>query len=184
MNTGVISVRYAKALLEYAKTQGVEDKVYAAMKTLAERFARIPDLRRSVENPVLDTATKISLLQEAVQTADAGGEMMRFFRLVLDKKREKYLQFMILSYIDLYRESKNILIGHLTTAVPSPSLLSSLKEKAEKQTNGTVELETTVNPDIIGGYIIELGGYRVDASIASQLKQVEQQFLTRNRRIV
>ena len=127
MNTGVISVRYAKALLEYAKTQGVEDKVYAAMKTLAERFARIPDLRRSVENPVLDTATKISLLQEAVQTADAGGEMMRFFRLVLDKKREKYLQFMILSYIDLYRESKNILIGHLTTAVPSPSLVSSLK---------------------------------------------------------
>ena len=184
MNTGVISVRYAKALLEYAQAQGVEDKVYGEMKTLAARFAQVPDLRRSVENPVLDADTKIGLLQEAVGKKNASKELLRFFRLVLEKKREKFLQFMILSYIDLYRESKNILIGQLTTAVPSPSLVRSLKEKAEKLTGGTVELETTVNPDIIGGYVIELAGNRVDASIANQLKRVEQQFLTRNRRIV
>ena len=184
MNTGVVSMRYARALLAYAKGQKVEDRVYEEVKTLAANYVNVPDLRRAIENPVLDAKRKCELLREASGGKDVSEELMRFFALVLDERREKFLQFMLWSYIDLYREDKNILVGKLTTAVPSKRLEEHLVDLIGSRTQGKVEMEAHIDPDLIGGYIIELEGYRLDASVANQLKRVKQQFIARNRRIV
>ena len=154
------------------------------MKTLASFFERVAGLRHAVENPVLDIPTKLKLLQEAAGGANVSQELMRFLGLVLEEKREKFLQFMTWSYIDLYREDKNILIGKLTTAVPSPKLVDYLQKALSKANNAKVELETKVDANLIGGYIVEVAGTRMDASIANQLKRVEQQFIAKNRRII
>ena len=60
MNTGVVSRRFAKALLAYAKEEGLEDKVYKEVKTLAAHFAEVPSLRRAIENPVLERSSVFS----------------------------------------------------------------------------------------------------------------------------
>ena len=122
MNTGVVSRRFAKALLAYAKGEGLEDKVYKEVKTLAAHFAEVPGLRRAVENPVLERSKKLELLCEASGGKDVSQVMTRFLSLVLEDRREKFLQFMMWSYIDLYQEDKHILFGKLTTAVHSPRL--------------------------------------------------------------
>lgn len=185
MNIGVISVRYARALLAFAKSRGTEDRVYDETKRLVHTSLNVvPQLRHTIENPVLSIATKHKLLCDAVGVEEVSEELKRFFRLVLEEKREKFLQFMIWSYIDLYREDKHILVGKLTTAVESPKLVKKLEELASARTNGTVELETKVDPSIIGGYIIELAGFRLDASVQNQLKRIRRQFIARNRRIV
>ena len=65
------------------------------------------------------------------------------------------------SYIDLYREDKNILIGKLITAVPSPRLEDYLKKSLSKDNdNATIELDAKVDPNLIGGYIVEVAGRR------------------------
>ena len=110
--------------------------------------------------------------------------MTRFLSLVLEDRREKVLQFMMWSYIDLYQEDKHILIGKLTTAVSSPKLVAHLQKLAAEKTHGEVILEEKVDKSLIGGYIIELGGFRLDSSVANQLKRVKQQFIAKNRRIV
>ena len=184
MNTGVASMRYAKALLAYAKAQGKEDTVYKEAKCLAVHYAEVPGLHRAIENPVLDAEKKLNLLCEAAGGQGVSEELKRFFQLVLKEKREKFLQFMTWSYIDLYREDKHILMGKLTTAVPSPKLIQHLEQLASAKTHEHVELEAKVDPAIIGGYIIELAGYRMDASVANQLKRVKRQFIEKNRRIV
>lgn len=185
MNTGVVSRRYAKALLAYAKAAKKEDKVYNEVKSLAEYFDRVAGLRHAVENPVLDVQTKLNLLREASGGANVSNELMRFFSLVLEGKREKFLQFMTWSYIDLYREDKNILIGKLITAVPSPRLEDYLKKSLSKDNgDAIIELDAKVDPNLIGGYIVEIAGRRLDASVANQLKRVEQQFIAKNRRII
>lgn len=184
MNTGVVSRRFAKALLAYAKGEGLEDKVYKEVKTLAAHFAEVPALRRAVENPVLERSKKLELLCEASGGKDVSQVMTRFLSLVLEDRREKFLQFMMWSYIDLYQEDKHILIGMLTTAVSSPKLVAHLQKLAAEKTHGEVILEEKVDKSLIGGYIIELGGFRLDSSVANQLKRVKQQFIAKNRRIV
>ena len=65
MNTGVISVRYARALLKAACEQGIEDKVFAVMQTLAQNFLQIPELHMTIENPMLSKEKKRKLLETA-----------------------------------------------------------------------------------------------------------------------
>ncbi len=184
MNTGVVSRRFAKALLDYAKLEKVEEKVYEEMKILSGHFAEVPSLGHAITNPVLARSKKLDLLVEAAGGKDVCKETRRFFELVLESKREDFLQFMAWSYIDLYREDKKILMGRLTTAVPSPKLVAYLERMARLLTHGTVELEQKIDRSLIGGYIIELAGTRLDASVTSQLKSIKDQFIARNRRIV
>ena len=184
MNTGVVSRRFAKALLEFALIKGDENRVYEEVKTLARNYSDVPKLRKAVDNPVLERSKKLALLKEAAGGEGVSDELIRFFELVLEKRRESFLHFMLWSFIDQYREKKNIRIGKLTTAVPSPKLVQHLEKLVGDDTHSCVELETEVDPAIIGGFIIELSGYRVDASVSNQLKRLKNEFIARNRRIV
>ncbi len=184
MNTGVVSKRYAKALLLYSVQQGREDKVYEEVKHLARCYYLVPKLRKAVDNPILKKSDKLALLQEAAGGKGVSDEIMRFFSLVLDGKRESSLLFILWSFIDQYRQKKNIRVGKLITAVESPKLVAKLEQMVGKDLGATVELTTEVDPDIIGGFIIEFSGYRMDASVANQLERLKGEFIARNRRIV
>lgn len=175
MDLGVISVRYARALLKGSSQAGVEDKVYAEMQTLAESYINVPDLRHTMNNPMLPRETKAQLLRAA-----AGGEVTditgRFIELVLNEGREKAAQFIANSYITLYRQQKNITRGRLITAVPvSEAMEQKMRAMVESRTKGTVEFVTETNPDLIGGFVLDYDTYRMDASVKNKLRTIENQ---------
>ena len=127
---------------------------------------------------------KIKLLCNA-----AGGkvsqEVERFITLVLHERREKFMQFIACSYIDLYRKQNNILLGKLITAEKvNKEIEDRMRMMIVKGTQGTVEFETSVEPSIIGGFILDIDYNRLDASVATQLNRVRRQFMEKNRRIV
>lgn len=177
-------MRYAKALLAYAKAQGKEKQVYEEVKCLQRSFLRLPRLQRVMANPVLPAAEKVRLLQEAAGGAGVSDELLRFFRLVLAGKRESGLLFMTGAYIDLYHQDRHIQVGRLVTAVPAGRLAQQLEQAVAQHTQGAVELETEVDPSLLGGFVLQVGDRRWDASVAHQLKKIQQQFIEKNRRIV
>jgi len=79
-------------------------------------------------------------------------------------------------FITLYRKQKNITRGKLTTAsAVSSETEEKMKQMVESMTQGTVEFQTEVNPDIIGGFILEYDTYRMDASVKSKLNSILNQ---------
>ena len=172
MDFGIISVRYARALLKSATDQKLEDQVYQEMQTLAKSFIDVPALRQTIDNPMLSKDKK----QELLETA-AGQKLSSltkgFIALVLKEDRENVIQFMANSYITLYRKQKNVIRGKLTTAARvSADTEQKMRQMVESKTQGTVEFETEVNPDIIGGFILEYDTYRMDASVKSKLNNI------------
>lgn len=172
MDVGVISVRYARALLKGSTEAKVEDTVYREMQTLAKSYIQVPELRFTIDNPLLSKDSKEQLFTVAV-----GGSpcalTQAFIRLVLKEDRESVMQFMANSYITLYRKQKNVICGKLTTATAvAPATEQKMRQMVERKTNGTVEFETEVNPDIIGGFILEYDTYRMDASVKNKLKNI------------
>ena len=156
MDIGVISTRYARALLKSATDAKLEDQVYQEMMTLGKSFTDVPVLRQTIDNPMLDKAKKQMLLETA-----AGGKSctltQTFIALVLKEDRENMIQFMAYSYVTLYRKQKNVIRGKLTTAARvSVETEQKMRQMVESKTQGTVEFETEVNPDIIGGFILIL----------------------------
>ncbi len=175
MDTGVIAVRYAKALLESAIRLKLEDAIYEEMQTLSTNYIQVPKLRFTIDNPTLGNEKKLALLKTACG-GDINDLTVRFLNLVFKEGRESSLQFMATAYLTLYRKHKNIIRGKLITAVPvSEETEAKMKQMVEKRTHGKVEFNTEVDPSIIGGFILEYDTYSLDASVKTKLKGVLQQ---------
>ena len=173
MDIGVISVRYARALLQSALTAKLEDTVYGEMQVLAKSFVEVPQLRQAIDNPMLSKVKKQALLITALGGEKVSALSKSFVDLVLKEDRENMIQFMANSYVTLYRKQKNVIRGKLTTAVAvSAATEQKMRKMVEGKTNGTVEFETEVNPDIIGGYILEYDTYRMDSSVRTKLNNI------------
>ncbi len=165
-------MRYARALLKSATDAQLEDQVYQEMMTIAKSYVEVPALRQTIDNPMLSKDKKESLLTIAAGEK-ASALTKAFIALVLKEDRENVMQFMANSYVTLYRKQKTVIRGKLTTAARvSVETEQKMRQLVESKTNGTVEFETEVNPDIIGGFILEYDTYRMDASVKSKLNSI------------
>ena len=172
MDIGVISVRYARALLKSATDAKIEDAVYTEMQQLAKSYVEVPQLRFTIDNPMLSKEKKEALLLTAVGKKPS--ELTKaFIQLVLKEDRESVMQFIANSYVTLYRQQKNVIRGRfITAAAVSSATEQKMRQMVESKTNGTVEFETEVNPDIIGGFILEYDTFRMDASVKAKLNSI------------
>lgn len=186
MNVGIISARYAEALLKYVSETGNGETVYRQAHQLAGCFSALEDMRALIKHPKsTPDDQKLDVFVTAVGGKDkAAPELVRFICLVMKHRRIGYLHLMLLIFMEKYRHAENIRAGKLTVAVPSVTLKRRLEDIVHDETGGTLELETKVDPSIIGGFIFDMEGSRLDASVASQLKAVRRQFIEKNRRIV
>ena len=173
MDIGVISVRYARALLKSATEQKLDEAVYQEMQLLAKSYIDVPALRQTIDNPMLAKEKKQMLLHTAIGGERASALSKSFVALVLKEGRESMIQFMANSYVTLYRQQKNIILGRLTTATRvSAAMEQKMRTVVEAKTKGTVEFETQVDPDIIGGFVLEYDTYRMDASVKYRLNSI------------
>ncbi|MDR0962842.1 MAG: F0F1 ATP synthase subunit delta [Mediterranea sp.] len=186
MDIGIIASRYAKALLKYGNDTGTEERIYNEVRILEQSFRRHPNLRDALANPVLTIRDKFTLIGIATAgEGDVSHEFNRFITLVLKNRREQYLHYICLSFLNLYRRSHHIATVKMITAVPAQrAVWERVRKRARKLLHANIELHTEVDPSIEGGFIIDMDDYRLDASIATQLKRVKQQFIDKNRRLV
>lgn len=184
MNVGMISKRYAKALLEYAMEKKAEDTVYSEMKKLEAAFAAEPRLRMAMDNPTLTVKDKLELIKAAAGSK-ISNVLSDFLDLVLKNKRETGLQYIALSYADLYCQMKHINTAQLVTATPvGKEVADKMKLLVQQVKPGTLEFNTKVDPEIEGGFVLFFDTYRMDASIKTQLKNIKKQFIEENSKML
>lgn len=185
MNDGLISKRYAKALLEYAAACGEDAALYARMKTLLSVAIAVPRVRQSVQNPMVAAADKRQLLFEAMGDGKIENSAAKFADLLLANQREGLMVGVAVCYTALYRRRNHISTVMLTAATPLPAeVIERVRKSAEAQTQGTVDITVHTNPAIDGGIIFQINDRRLDASVAGQLAKVKRQFVKNNKIIV
>jgi len=174
MDRGTISRRYAKALYMYAHEHGKERSIYESAVALSKSYLEYTALRRTLANPILagEEKEKLIILAAGGEVSD---EFRNFIRLVIKQKREDFLQMIGLSYQEIYRYEKKLLHVDIVTAVPiDKKTEKDIVDRLEQLTHETVDIASTVDPEIIGGYILRWDTYRWDASITSQLRQIKK----------
>ena len=187
MNSGTVSVRYAKALLELAVENSESDRVYQEMRILSEQLRTVRAIHDRLIDPTVKVADKCTLLEIAV--TDGKKELSKssesFFRLVVGAGRGDCLLFMATSYQDLYRKRNGIIPVQLVTAAPvGDERRTRLKQLVSNVEHGKVEWTHTVDPSIEGGFVLLVDGYRMDASVAWQLQRIRKELIEKNNRII
>lgn len=184
MYTGLIARRYATALADFAAANGEERRVYDEVRRLAAVYRTDLSLRDALLSPVLPAAAKEALFRQVLD-GTVSRTLEGFVSLVL-RRREKYLCFMLHSYLSLYKQRHGILDATLTTAAPvadeEADRIAGLMQMRTRSRE--VRLRRETDPSLIGGFVLRFDDLLVDASLARQLDTLRRGFGNKQNRIV
>jgi F-type H+-transporting ATPase subunit delta len=172
-----LASRYAKSLIDLAIERNQLEKIFADMQWLQQLVKRSRDFLNLLKSPVIKPGKKQQVV-EAVTKSNLSEVTSLFIGLLIAKGRESNLPEIITSFIKQYKEYKNIYTVKLTTAAPlnddlKNAIINQIRKTSQME---NIELESKVNEDIIGGFVLQAGDKLIDASIAYYLKQVARQF--------
>jgi len=172
-----LASRYAKSILDLAIERGELEKVYADMQWLQAVCKSNRDFVNLLRSPIIKNDTKRKIL-EAVTNGNISELTAGFNRLLVAKNRERFLPEIINAFIAAYKSHHHIRTVQLTTATPvTDSMRNAIVEQVKKSAGfDKVELEEKVNPELIGGFVLQVGDQLVDASVAYDLRAIAKQF--------
>ena len=168
---------YAKSLADLAEEKGQFEKVYQDMEYLKALCAASRDLVLLLKSPVVYADKKQSILK-AITDGNITDLTAAFNTLLVKKGREGYLPEIAVAFINLYNQRNSIHQVKVTTAEPlSEQMRSKIVEKLKKDAGfEQIKMDTVVDQDIIGGFILEYDNNLIDASILRDLQDVKRQF--------
>ncbi len=178
MSVSRIASRYAKSLIDLAIDNDKLEKVVEDVRLLKNATEQ-RDFYLLIKSPIVKSDKKLkifnAIFEERIDSLSSS-----FFEIIIKKGREKFLPEIADEFIEQYRELKNITIAKVTTAIPiTESQVLRIKSELVKLgvATGTVELETTVDPEIIGGFLLEIKDRLYDASVKSKLANLKKEIL-------
>jgi F-type H+-transporting ATPase subunit delta len=173
----VVDRVYARALFDAAVDADRLERVRIEIAELAETAGEVPELRELLRNPQLDPRARAAAIDDLL---GAGEPLVHNFVLLLaDKGRSAHFEEIARELERLVAEREGILNAELTTAVElsdaeARKLLGQIEQAAGKK----VEATRRVDPDLIGGIVIQVGSHRLDASVRGRLERLRRELAT------
>jgi F-type H+-transporting ATPase subunit delta len=164
---------YARALFEAAKEQGRVEAAQQELEDFRATVAEVPELRSLLENPQLDPAAKRAALSDLLKDAD---ELVRNFLLLLaEKGRAGELDEIAAELDELVAREQGRLNVELTTAYElSDDEAQGILRRIEEASGRSVEAVRRVDPELVGGLVLQAGSMRVDASLRGRLTRLQR----------
>lgn len=175
MSSTRAAIRYAKAILEIADSKAVASEVSADMALIASTITSNSELSSFIHNPLIVTDAKKDVVSEVFASANAVTKSL--FQLLLENKRFEILDAIAVEYNKLFDLLNGVEVATVTTAIPIDSDLESkvLAKIATFSTCKKITIENTVDPSIIGGFILKIGDKQYNASIADRLQVLKRE---------
>lgn len=174
-----LASRYAKSILDLAVEKNSLDAVLSDMRTLHQVCAISPEFRQMLESPVVKGDKKLSILFAVLKSHSLNEMTNGFITLLVNKGREQNLPEVASAFIDQYNILKRIKTVKLTTAAPvNDEVKNNIVAKvAAHMPNDTMNLETAIDADLIGGFVLEIGDKLFDASVKKKLSDVRSRII-------
>lgn len=172
-----LATRYAKSLIGLAQERGELEMVYKDMLFLQSICKSNRDFVNLLRSPVIQAAKKEAIIT-AITKDRISGLTTAFTKLLTDKGREEDLPEIIGAFVTQYNTINGIEKIKLITAVPvSEEVKNDIVNKVKTSTGfDKVEVEATVNENLIGGFVLEYNNNLIDTSVLRDLKDIKKQF--------
>jgi len=169
-----IAAVYARSLFEVAVDQDKLDDVRDQLGAFTDALSETRDLQVFFFSPYFSTAEKEDGLERVVSDADP--VVLNFLELLIEKHRMPVI-FRIRAIFDaLWEEENKLLPVSITSAVElDEAVVKQLVDRIAEQTDRKVEVTSEVDPDILGGIVVQVGNSVLDASVRNRLEQLRKQ---------
>ena len=169
------AIRYAKAILETAVSSGKASQVNEDMKSIIAAVNSSADLKEFLASPIITSEVKMSALSEVFSSVQA--ETKSLFRLLQENKRFEIVAAIASQFNAQFDEMNGVEIANVTTAFPITAELEvKILEKAATISTKKITIQNTVDPSIIGGFILRIGDKQYNASVSNRLQELKREF--------
>ena len=164
---------YASALFGAAKDKGKLDAIREQLGAFADALAENRELQLFFFSPYFSSAEKEEGLKKAVSGAEP--ELLNLLLLLIEKHRMPVLFRIRRQYESLWAKENKRLGVTVTSAVElDRDIVERIGKEIEEQTGNTVELQSKVDPDILGGLVVQVGNMVLDTSIRNRLEKLRK----------
>ena len=168
-----LATPYAEALLQITEARSESGTVADQCKQLLDVWNGSSDLRDAMVSPVLEPDAKKKALQ-AIVGDQVTPSLLNLLKVLADRQRLLAFDAVMLRYLELYREQQGITLAEVRSAQPlSEDQQAALSKKVQAMA-GTdkVDIDLSVDPNLIGGFVVSLGSQVIDASLAGQVRRL------------
>ena len=161
---------YTESLFETAKKRKIVDQVGQELNSFAELLETIPEFRVFLSSPSIDLTTK-SLLIESLFQSKCSETFFNFLSLIVHRGRFLLFDSMVFQYVELMNKYLKKLRVQCTSAMPlNQETEKLLKAALSKAYSGQeIILTSKIDPHLLGGFVLEVDGYVIDASLQRKL---------------
>jgi F-type H+-transporting ATPase subunit delta len=165
---------YARALFEVAMERDILDEIHDELGAFTTALEENRELAVFFFSPYFSSEEKKNALERAVTGADP--IFMNFLETLLERHRMPVIFRMRAQFEQLWDEEKKLLPVEITSSVElDKEIVAQIGDRIGEQTGQKVELSSKVDPDILGGLVVRVGNFVLDASIRNRLNQLRKQ---------
>jgi F-type H+-transporting ATPase subunit delta len=169
---------YARAFFQAARGEGRLDIAHEQLGDFVAALTAVPELRGTLANPELDVREKSSIVEQILGEADE--LVLNFVLLAIEKGRAGELDRIYEELDALVAAEQGRLNVELTTAIElSDEEAGALLRQIEQSSGRSIEATRKVDPDLIGGIVLQAGSLRVDASVKGRLETLRHELVRR-----
>ena len=169
------AIRYAKAILETAVSSGKANKVNEDMKSIIATVNSSADLKDFLASPIITSEVKMNVLSEVFGSVQADTKSL--FRLLQENKRFEILEAIATQFNAQFDEMNGVEIAKVITAFPiTAELEAKILAKAATISTKKLTIQNTIDPSIIGGFILRIGDKQYNASVSNRLQELKREF--------
>jgi len=179
MHEEAVARRYAAALFAQAQKTNTLVETGEDLKTVSLAVEQVPLLRTLLFQPVVPRERKQAVL-EAAFGDKIGAPTLGFLKLLLAKRRIEILLEIDQEFQRRLRDFQNIASATAVTAIPLlPTEKQGIITTLESITGKKIELETMVDPSVLGGVLVRVGDTVYDSTVKSELERLRKVLLAR-----
>ena len=165
---------YADALFEAAKDAGELDEIHEQLDEFTDAVASSRDLQAFLFSPYFSSEEKREGISRAVSGAEA--ELVNFLELLAEKHRMPAIFRIRRRFDELWAEANRRLEVIVTSAIElDPKVVERIGAEIERQTDRTIDLETRVDENVLGGLVLRVGNMVLDASLHNKLERLRKE---------
>jgi F-type H+-transporting ATPase subunit delta len=170
-----IAERYATALYELADETKALDAVAEDLRRLKGMIDGSPDLRRFLRSPLIDRQAQTKGMQAVLDAAGIGDLVRRFVGVVGGNRRLFALAGMVDAFLRQLARRRGEVTVHVSSARPlTPEQNAALGDALRRAVGQKINIESRIEPELIGGLVVRVGSRMVDTSIRTQLMKLRR----------
>jgi len=169
------AIRYAKAILETAVSTGKANQVNDDMKSIITAVNSSADLKDFLASPIITSEVKMNVLSEVFGSVEEDTKSL--FRLLQENKRFEILEAIATQFNVQFDDMNGVEVANVTTAFPiTADLEAKILAKATSMSTKKITIQNTIDPSIIGGFILRIGDKQYNASVSNRLQELKREF--------